>query len=109
MMLIPSPHRIADVLNPRQPNVRPIPSLTVQPPVWDLRGNTSTGTRVPTPFISALPCTSDCPVTTTRERVRTTKRVKKPTSTGGGCPAGVGPTGLAAAVAVVGIGLLGMW
>ncbi|KAL2151237.1 hypothetical protein VTH82DRAFT_6335 [Thermothelomyces myriococcoides] len=55
-------HLIDNVLDPSQPDARPNLSLTTQqPPVFTAVGTaTSTGTNVPTPFASDLPCTPGC-------------------------------------------------
>lgn len=58
-------HMISGVLNPDAPEVQPNPEIGTQPPVFPLTGSTATGSRVATPFITALPCTVSCPVPTT--------------------------------------------
>jgi uncharacterized surface protein with fasciclin (FAS1) repeats len=62
-------HMISGVLNPDAPAVQPNPQIGTQPPVFPQSGATSTGSRVATPFLSALPCTASCPVPTTSENV----------------------------------------
>jgi uncharacterized surface protein with fasciclin (FAS1) repeats len=58
-------HMIDNVLNPDENDARPDVTLTTaQPPVFTLVGETATGTTVPTPFASDLPCTASCPVPT---------------------------------------------
>ncbi|KAH6615746.1 FAS1 domain-containing protein [Chaetomium sp. MPI-SDFR-AT-0129] len=55
-------HLIDNVLGPDEANARPNFSLTAaQPPVLTQVGATATGTGVPTPFASDLPCTASCP------------------------------------------------
>lgn len=56
-------HLIDNVLNPDLASALPDVSATAQPPVFFPVGATSTGTAVPTPFASAIPCTVSCPVT----------------------------------------------
>ncbi|GKT63217.1 fasciclin domain-containing protein [Colletotrichum tofieldiae] len=89
-------------------------------PVFTVTGTVETGTAAPTPFISALPCTADCPVTGGGSggggAGRTaTGGVAQSSSTGGvaaarctgglvGAAAGVG---LSLALGVVGMGALG--
>ncbi|KAL0936192.1 beta-ig-h3 fasciclin [Colletotrichum truncatum] len=51
------------VLNVNSNNTSPNVTAVTQAPVFTLTGNTETGTAAPTPFASALPCTTDCPVT----------------------------------------------
>ncbi|EAQ83373.1 hypothetical protein CHGG_09777 [Chaetomium globosum CBS 148.51] len=56
-------HMIDNVLNPDQTGARPDVTLTTaQSPVFTPVGATATGTDVPTPFASNLPCTESCPV-----------------------------------------------
>ncbi|KAK4153979.1 FAS1 domain-containing protein [Chaetomidium leptoderma] len=98
-------HMIDNVLNPDLAGARPDVTLTTaQAPVFTPVGATATGTTVPTPFASDLPCTASCPVA---------PPAAKPTGSGGGAGdapssnAGVAParcTGLAGAG--VGIGLI---
>lgn len=55
-------HMIDNVLNPDEADARPDVTLTTaQPPVFTPVGATATGTAVPTPFASDLPCTASCP------------------------------------------------
>ncbi|OHW96219.1 fasciclin domain-containing protein [Colletotrichum incanum] len=51
------------VLNVDAQNVVPNVTAVSQVPVFTITGTVETGTAAPTPFISALPCTADCPVT----------------------------------------------
>jgi len=55
-------HIIDNVLNPAAASVRPNPSVGTQAPVFAATGATDTGVSAPTPFASALPCTTNCPV-----------------------------------------------
>ncbi|KAK4034877.1 FAS1 domain-containing protein [Parachaetomium inaequale] len=56
-------HMIDNILDPEQADARPDVSLTTaQAPVFTPVGETATGTDVPTPFATALPCTASCPV-----------------------------------------------
>lgn len=58
-------HMVDGVLNPDDPAARPNPTAAgAQAPVFPLSGATSTGASVATPFVTALPCTADCPVST---------------------------------------------
>jgi len=56
-------HLIDNVLNPDRVDAKPNLSTVSQTPVYTLIGATQTGTSVPTPFTSYLPCTDECPVT----------------------------------------------
>ncbi len=57
-------HMIDNVLNPLDNDARPDTTRTAaQVPVFTLQGETATGTSVPTPFTTALPCMTSCPVT----------------------------------------------
>lgn len=73
-------HMISGVLNPDAPEVQPNPEIATQPPVFPLSGATSTGSRVATPFITALPCTSSCPVSTTSTTSESVTAVETSTS-----------------------------
>jgi hypothetical protein len=56
-------HMIDNVLNPDESDSRPDVTLTTaQAPVFTPVGPTETGTTVPIPFTSNLPCTVSCPV-----------------------------------------------
>jgi hypothetical protein len=59
-------HMIDNVLNPDLEAALPNLNTTAQPPAFTLMGATATGTSVPTPFTSNLPCTASCPVTSTQ-------------------------------------------
>ncbi|PMB67290.1 Fasciclin-like arabinogalactan protein [Beauveria bassiana] len=98
-------HLVADVLNPDAPSATPDPTLASQPPVFPVSVASS-------PFASALPCTSDCPTSTSAATASSTTTTTassgggKPTSSkNGGVPK---PTAHAAAAAlgVLGAGLL---
>ncbi|GAB1317673.1 FAS1 domain-containing protein [Madurella fahalii] len=56
-------HMIDNVLNPDRSAARPDVSTTAQAPAFTPVGATATGTTVPTPFTSNLPCTASCPAT----------------------------------------------
>ncbi len=57
-------HMIDNVLNPLDSDSRPDTTRTApQVPVFTLQGDTATGTSVPVPFTTALPCTVSCPGT----------------------------------------------
>ncbi|KAK4130579.1 Fasciclin-domain-containing protein [Trichocladium antarcticum] len=58
-------HMIDNVLNPDLPDVDPVLDTTAQVPAFVLAGATATGTTVPTPYVSNLPCTASCPVQAT--------------------------------------------
>ncbi|GJC83137.1 fasciclin-like arabinogalactan protein ARB_02922 [Colletotrichum liriopes] len=108
------------VLNVDARSVVPNVTAVSQAPVFTVTGTVETGTAAPTPFISALPCTADCPVTGGGSggggAGRTaTGGVAQSSSTGGvaaarctgglvGAAAGVG---LSLALGVVGMGALG--
>ncbi|KAI9172282.1 Fasciclin-like arabinogalactan protein [Paramyrothecium foliicola] len=51
-------HVIANVLNPDAESASPVPESATQPPVFDV-------STVTDPFTSAIPCSTDCEVTTT--------------------------------------------
>jgi uncharacterized surface protein with fasciclin (FAS1) repeats len=55
-------HMIDNVLNPDLADAQPEIDATSQTPVFTLVGATATGTTVPTPYTSNLPCTVSCPV-----------------------------------------------
>ena len=119
-------HIVDAVLNPDDVGPPPDPAEPSQAPAFALTGATSTGARAPTPFTSALPCTSACPVTATAgvgdgeggrgsssssggSGVRT--RLSKGGAAGARCTglAGVG-VGAAAGVGLVGVGMqMGMF
>lgn len=94
-------HMMGDVLNPALPDARPIPTMIAQLPAFKLSGSTSTGSKVPVPFTSALPCTADCPMPT--EEIIT--RQGTPTDNGGAEAFAPKCTGLAGAM---GVGMLGV-
>ncbi|ATY62687.1 beta-Ig-H3 Fasciclin [Cordyceps militaris] len=96
-------HLIADVLNPDAPAAAPDPSLATQAPAFPV-------SVVSNPFASALPCTTDCPTSTSSAAASptttTTSAAGKSTSSkNAGVPA---PTARAAvaALGVLGAGLL---
>ncbi|OAA47077.1 beta-Ig-H3/Fasciclin [Metarhizium rileyi] len=104
-------HIIGSVLNPDEENAAPNPDVGTQPPVFAV----STAAGV---FTSALPCTTDCPVTTTSggasgakttatTTAASTSSVFSSTSHGGGprCTAHV----VGAAVGMIGLGAGMAW
>lgn len=97
-------HMLGDVLNPAEPDAHPIPTMIGQPPAFKLSGSTSTGNRIPVPFTSALPCTTDCALSTTDVVAYPTPSF---TPTDNGVAGVLAPkcTGLAGAM---GLGLLGI-
>lgn len=99
-------HMLGDVLNPAEPDARPIPTMIAQLPAFELSGSTSTGSKVPVPFTSALPCTADCPVSTDGDTY--TPPTSTPTDNGGAEVLAPKCTGLAGAmgVGVLGVGML---
>lgn len=100
-------HMLGDVLNPAEPDARPIPSMRAQLPAFKLSGSTSTGSKVPVPFTSALPCTADCPMSTDEDTYSTRER-STPTDNGGAEALAPKCTGLAGAMGagVLGVGML---
>jgi uncharacterized surface protein with fasciclin (FAS1) repeats len=103
-------HMVDGVLNPDAPAVQPDPAVGTQPPVFAQTGATSTGSRVATPFVTALPCTVSCPVPTTSVNVTqaattstssSTAGVKTSSSKGGGAR----QTGLVAVAGLLGMGV----
>ncbi|KAI3391851.1 hypothetical protein diail_6681 [Diaporthe ilicicola] len=103
-------HMLDDVLNPLQPDVHPVPTLRTQAPAFALVGSTSTGSKLPVPFTSALPCTAGCPTPT---HARTTAiptsddLSAKNVAAGGLSPKCTG-LGAAMGVGVLGVGMLGV-
>lgn len=95
-------HMLGDVMNPAEPDARPVPTMIAQPPAFKLSGSTSTGSRVAVPFTSALPCTAHC-ATSTDWTMEST-----PTDNGGAGALAPKCTGLAGAmgVGVLGVGML---
>jgi transforming growth factor-beta-induced protein len=55
---------IDNILNPDNDGANPDTALDTQVPVFPITGATATGTAAPTPFVSNLPCTTNCPVKT---------------------------------------------
>ena len=107
-------HMVDGVLNPDAPGVLPDPAVGTQPPVFPQSGATSTGSRVATPFVTALPCTVSCPVTATSlnatEQVtstggssRSSSSVKATSSSKGAAAAR--QTGLVAVAGLLGVGV----
>ncbi|KAM3504520.1 hypothetical protein MY11210_008317 [Beauveria gryllotalpidicola] len=100
-------HLVADVLNPDAPSATPDPSLASQPPVFPVSVASS-------PFASALPCTSDCPTSTSAATASSSATTTtagggggKPTSSkNGGVPKPTAHAAAAAALGVLGAGLL---
>lgn len=101
-------HMVDAVLNPDAADARPNPALPSQPPVFALTGATATGTAAPTPFASALPCTSGCPVPTTSANGTDTAAGASSTVGGGGGIAGVSTTTSEGAAAARQTGLVAM-
>jgi transforming growth factor-beta-induced protein len=105
-------HMVDGVLNPDAPGVQPDPAVGTQPPVFQQTGATSTGSRVETPFITALPCTVSCPVPTTAAANITgaatgstsssSTSVRSTSSKGG---AAARQTGLVAVAGLLGVGI----
>ncbi|KAJ4386579.1 hypothetical protein N0V93_009477 [Gnomoniopsis smithogilvyi] len=96
-------HIITDVLNPLIPDAQPDPARKIQSPVFGPRGNATTGKTVPTPYLSDLPCITDCAATEmTAGPARTLHTPHPPTMRA----AAVKCTGLPGVKAVVGIGML---
>ncbi|TDZ16302.1 Fasciclin-like arabinogalactan protein [Colletotrichum orbiculare MAFF 240422] len=114
------------VLNVEADGINPNVTAATQAPVFTVTGTVETGTQAPTPFVSALPCTTGCPVSGGAGTGRggggdtggsATGVVSPSSSTGGAaaaaaarCTAGV--VGAAAAAGVAGlswaVGVLGM-
>ncbi|TDZ36675.1 Fasciclin-like arabinogalactan protein [Colletotrichum spinosum] len=117
------------VLNVEADGINPNVTAATQAPVFTVTGTVETGTQAPTPFVSALPCTTGCPVSRGAGTGRggggdtggsATGVVSPSSSTGGAaaaaaaaaarCTAGV--VGAAAAAGVAGlswaVGVLGM-
>ncbi|KAL1866048.1 hypothetical protein Daus18300_006949 [Diaporthe australafricana] len=99
-------HILGDVLNPAEPDARPVPIMVEQPPAFALIGSTSTGNRFPVPFTSALPCTAGCSQPT---HAKTIERAPLSSAADNSVAGGPGPrcTGLTGAMGV-GVGLLGV-
>lgn len=86
-------HLMDNILSPLNRSALPDlnPRVKSQTPVMTPTGATSTGNRVPTPWISDLPCTRDCPEpeptgsstsTSTRSRPAVTRNFAPPMFTG---------------------------
>ncbi|KAK0726204.1 FAS1 domain-containing protein [Apiosordaria backusii] len=105
-------HIIDNVLNPDEFAEVPDLEAKSQTPVFQVSkgAETRTGTRVPAPFTTWLPCTSDCPEPTvdasTQRTATTTGRngVNSQSSTGLGAQV----TAAAGFLGVVGMGVIGM-
>lgn len=99
-------HIISDVLNPDADSVMPNPTIATQPPVFSI----STENNV---FTSALPCTADCPITTTEDTAtattttstRVTSRSSKGAAAAARCTAHVA----GAALGMLGVGAGMAW
>ena len=100
-------HMIDNVLNPLENDARPDTTRTAaQVPVFTLQGDTATGTTVPTPFTSALPCTASCPVTgATNAPTGTAATNTQAAGTSKSTNAGVAPRCTGLVGAGVGVGL----
>ncbi|KAK8143714.1 hypothetical protein G3M48_006851 [Beauveria asiatica] len=100
-------HLVADVLNPDAPSATPDPTLASQPPVFPVSVASS-------PFASALPCTTDCPTSTSAATASSTTTTTTTASSGGSKPTSSKNGGIpkptahaaAAALGVLGAGLL---
>ncbi|KAJ4421059.1 hypothetical protein N0V82_003963 [Gnomoniopsis sp. IMI 355080] len=96
-------HIIADVLNPLKPNAKPDLARKVQSSVFDLKGDATTGKTIPTPYLSDIPCLTDCAATK-----KTAARTRRPhahhTPKNGAAAAKC--TGVSGAEAMIGIGML---
>ncbi|KAK2041853.1 fasciclin domain-containing protein [Colletotrichum somersetense] len=109
------------VLNVDARNVMPDVTAVSQEPVFTITGTPPTGTAAPMPFVSALPCTTDCPGSGGNRNgggagKTATGGVSQSSSTGGataarctgglvGAAAGVG---LSLAMGVAGINVMGV-
>ncbi|KAJ0348250.1 hypothetical protein COL154_011938 [Colletotrichum chrysophilum] len=100
------------VLNVNSNNTTPNVTAVTQAPVFTVTGSAETGTAAPTPFVSALPCTTDCPVTGSARGGAggTVTGGVSPSSSTGGVAAARCTGGLAAAGVGLGlaVGVLGM-
>jgi transforming growth factor-beta-induced protein len=97
-------HLLDNVLNPDMPGARPDTSLTtIQPPVFSATGATATGTAVPTPFATYLPCTEGCAVAAVPTSAPEGGEGSRPAGNGGvaGARPGIVGTGVAVGMAVV--------
>ncbi|OAA52287.1 beta-Ig-H3/Fasciclin [Beauveria brongniartii RCEF 3172] len=98
-------HLVADVLNPDAPSATPDPTLASQPPVFPVSVASS-------PFASALPCTTDCPTSTSAATASSTTTTtaggggSRPTSSKNGGISKPTAHAAAAALGVLGAGLL---
>jgi transforming growth factor-beta-induced protein len=91
-------HIIEHVLNPEAPDILPNPEVATQAPAFAV--STVTGL----PFTTALPCTTNCPVTTTSSPPRTTTSSLSRSSTGGAA----GPARCTGILGGTALGVLGM-
>lgn len=83
-----------------KPNAKADPARRVQSPVFEPKGSTATGIAVPTPYLSDLPCITDC--VPTEIPAHTTYPTHRPIMKAAAAKC----TGMPGAVGVVGIGLL---
>lgn len=98
-----SPLSIKDVLNPLKPNAKPVPTRKVQSPVFELKGNVTTGKMIPTPYLSDLPCITDCAAAEmTAESTHTPHIIHTPRMKAAAAKC----TGLPGANAVIGLGMI---
>ncbi len=84
-------HIIDEVLSPSAPAALPNPALASQAPVLPATGATSTGTGAPTPFTSALPCTSACPVAASSSAASNATSTTVQSRSSAGAGATIGP------------------
>lgn len=111
-------HIIDAVLNPDLEDQQQIPDedAKTQAPAFNqpaTGAQTSTGTKVPVPFTSYLPCTTECPVPTETASVQVVATTSRPVSTrtssgeGARCT-GMNAVGMMAGVVGVGMGVMGV-
>lgn len=100
-------HIISGVLNPDADSVAPNPTMATQAPVFSL-------SSADHPFTSALPCTEDCPVTTSstatvQQTTSTTTSVSSRTSDGAAAGARCTAHVAGAAMGMLGVGVGMAW
>ncbi|KAK4180476.1 FAS1 domain-containing protein [Triangularia setosa] len=109
-------HIIDNVLNPDEFVEVPDPEARSQTPVFQVSkgAETRTGTRIPAPFTTWLPCTTDCPEPTvdanTQRMTTTTGRngVNSQSSSGMGAQITAAAAAAAGILGAAGMGVIGM-
>ncbi|KAK0671703.1 FAS1 domain-containing protein [Cercophora samala] len=106
-------HIIDNVLNPDEFAEVPDPEAKSQTPAFQVSkgAETRTGTRVPAPFTTWLPCTTDCPEPTVEANTQRTATTTDRNGVNSQSSSGMGAQVTAAAAGIlgaVGMGVIGM-